>query len=91
MGVGVCIDAASCTFFCAQVDATMEQCSSHDVANLLKQFLRELPTPLLGYEYIDTLFEVCGKLINMILMSGRMHYYRYWFITGCSNTVLFWL
>lgn len=38
----------------------MNQCSSHDVANLLKQFLRELPVPLLGFEYIDTFFDVAG-------------------------------
>ncbi|ODM98634.1 Rho GTPase-activating protein 18 [Orchesella cincta] len=45
-----------------QVDAAMNQCSSHDVANLLKQFLRELPVPLLGFEYIDTFFDVADKL-----------------------------
>lgn len=45
-----------------QVDAAMNQCSCHDVANLLKQFLRELPIPLLGFEYIDTFFDVAGQL-----------------------------
>jgi len=48
------------TFF-LKVDAAMSQCSSHDVANLLKQFIRELPVPLLGFEYIDTFFDVAGR------------------------------
>jgi len=47
------------------VDVAMSQCSSHDVANLLKQFLRELPIPLLGFEYIDTFFEVAGKVVKI--------------------------
>ncbi|CAG7826136.1 unnamed protein product [Allacma fusca] len=49
-----------------QVDAAMNQCSSHDVANLLKQFLRELPIPLLGFEYIDTFFDVAGQMKGKI-------------------------
>ena len=32
----------------------------HDVATLLKQFLRELPTPLLSFEYIDA-FQSCRR------------------------------
>ena len=45
----------------------MNHCSSHDVANLLKQFLRELPIPLLGFEYIDTFFDVAGECSSYYL------------------------
>ena len=45
----------------------MTQCSSHDVANLLKQFLRELPIPLLGFEYIDTFFDVAGNYMHFMV------------------------
>lgn len=49
----------------------MNLCSSHDVANLLKQFLRELPNPLLGHEYIDAFFEISGiELYTLQMMSN---------------------
>ncbi len=35
--------------------------SPHDVASLLKQFLRELPVPLLTHEYLEAFAQVESK------------------------------
>jgi len=44
---------------------------SHDAATLLKQFLRELPTPLLTIEYLEAFAQVNSESPKFFFREGR--------------------
>jgi len=45
---------------------SLKELHPHDAATLLKQFLRELPTPLLTFEYLDAFAQVNSKLHKIL-------------------------
>lgn len=42
--------------------------SAHDVAAVMKQFLRELPIPLLSYQYLDAFPQVSSECIDIFFV-----------------------
>ena len=52
--------------------AIEEDSNPHDVANLLKQFLRELPDPLLSYELYDGFIQVTVYKITWPTLGCRI-------------------
>jgi len=46
---------------------SLKDVQPHDAATLLKQFLRELPTPLLTFEYLDAFAQVNSMLHRTVL------------------------
>ena len=49
-----------------------EDVRPHDAAGLLKQFLRDLPAPLLTYEYLDAFAQVERELELAIMFYCRI-------------------
>ena len=48
---------------------TWEEVRANDAAGLLKQFLRELPIPLLTFEYLEVFARVERKYTEMQIIS----------------------